>query len=59
MIEKCERQRSTEHGYTISLPCEPNCSGELKSIDVLLCSVFIKFSEVNKNLITPYLWRYS
>ena len=34
MIEKCEQQqqrprRTTEHGYTVSSPCEPSGSGEL------------------------------
>ena len=29
--------RTTEHGYTISSPCEPDGSGELKSADQL-CS---------------------
>ena len=24
--------RTSEHGYSISLPCEPNGSGELKSL---------------------------
>ena len=38
MFEKCGRttedegrQRTTDHGYTISSPCEPEGSGELKS----------------------------
>ena len=39
MIEKCEQQRrqqrTTEHGYTISSPCEPNGSGELINSIVL------------------------
>ena len=25
--------RTTEHGYTISSPCEPDGSGELKMVD--------------------------
>ena len=39
MFEHCGRRRRTtdgrrqtpEHGYTISSPCEPECSGELKN----------------------------
>ena len=33
MFKKCERRRrrwTVEHGYTISSPCDPNGSGELK-----------------------------
>ena len=35
MFEHCGRRtdgrRTTDHGYTISSPCEPNGSGELKN----------------------------
>ena len=35
MFEHCGRRtdgrRTTDHGYTISSPCEPNGSGELKT----------------------------
>ena len=38
MFEKCGRttddegrRRTTDHGYTISSPCEPEGSGELKT----------------------------
>ena len=35
-------RRTTEHGYTISSPCEPNGSGELKSVYAINCNILSK-----------------
>ena len=34
--------RTPEHGYTISSPCEPDGSGELKNEDLHYCVDFAK-----------------
>ena len=34
--EHCGRRRTLEHGYTISSPCEPEGSGELKQAKLVL-----------------------
>ena len=40
--------RTTEHGYTISSPCEPDGSGELK-IEVVLAKDFEQLQRVLQN----------
>ena len=58
MYEKCEQRRqrwwTTEHGYTISSPCEPNGSGELKTLPYILTKkinicAYTMFSFINNN----------
>ena len=43
--------RTTEHGYTISSPCEPDGSGELKK----KCSLFLRMLQLSLALIGQWV----
>ena len=60
-FEHCVRRqlrRTTEHGYTISSPCEPNGSGELKLMRI--CSTNIQLYYVGHQVadLCPELQRH-
>ena len=38
--------RTPEHGYTISSPCEPEGSGELKIVNLAMNSIFCAYTEM-------------
>ena len=46
------RLRTTDHGYTISSPCEPEGSGELKNIYLVKSSNFNQTESNTSDLIS-------
>ena len=45
--------RTPEHGYTISSPCEPEGSGELKTKEVLNFTENVPFMQFQKSEFSP------